>query len=269
MKKQCILFIGAGKMAEAMIAGLVTRKSEFIDKIYISNQNNKNRLLLLEERYGVKAIPSIEEQLKNIDMIVLACPPSAHIQVLKELNKYVNGQFIVSIAAGIGISLLEESLPSSTPVAWVMPNTAAENGESISIFTYGTNVTKKEKDQLEILLDGIGSYEECTEEEVHLLTAITGSAPAFLYYFCEALEEEAVRLGVNQTKARKLVSQMVFGSGSMLIQGKDPSKLREQVTSPGGATAAGIQILEEGFYKQLIKQAVRATNTRAKQLGEQ
>ncbi|PAM94503.1 pyrroline-5-carboxylate reductase, partial [Flavobacterium sp. IR1] len=177
--------------------------------------------------------------IDKADSILLACPPSAHDQLLEDLSPRINGQFVITVAAGVDPTFLEARLPNKTPVAWVMPNTAASVGKSMSIYTYGQHVKEAHKEQLRIILNSIGASEQLTEDQFHNLTAVTGSAPAFLYYFTEALQVAAAEYGLSQNQAEKLVQEMVIGSAEMLKTYKDPALLREQVTSPGGATDAG------------------------------
>ena len=145
-----------------------------------------------------------------------------------------------------------------------MPNTAAEIGKSISLYTMGQSVTEMHQETLQLLLRGIGTSQLCTEEEVHQLTAVTGSAPAFLYYFAENLIEATKSYGVDEATAKHLVIQMISGSASMLEQTQDPANLREQVTTPGGSTAEGLKALYEYNFSEAIQKAVEATNKKAR-----
>ncbi|MBU8908895.1 pyrroline-5-carboxylate reductase [Desertibacillus haloalkaliphilus] len=268
MKKQRLLFIGAGRMGEAIFSQLIKDPHNFAE-ITISNQSNHERLAFMRETYGISTTENWKDVVAKVDVIVLAIPPHAHKEVLTDLHDVISDQLVITVAAGIGIDLLEQHLPERTAVAWVMPNTAADVGESMSIYTLGRHVTSSQRSTLQTILSTIGAYEECTEEQVHQLTAITGSAPAFLYYFSEALEEAARRYGVSQDQARKLVSQMILGSAIMMKKGNDPAQLRDQVTSPGGATAAGINVLKDNNVKEILHSAVQATNARAKEQGKQ
>ncbi|MDX8289401.1 pyrroline-5-carboxylate reductase [Metabacillus indicus] len=261
LKKQTILFIGAGRMAESIISGLV--KSPNIEDIYVSNHRNREKLMDLENKYGIRPSLSWSSDAEKADMILLAMPPEAHPEFLKELKPVLTGQFVVTIAAGIGPSFLEEHLGRDVPAAWIMPNTASEIGESMSLVAYGQAALEHHKLMLKDVLDAIGESEVCTEEQVHQLTAITGSAPAFLYAFAESLIEQAETYGISHEHAVKLVSQMMAGSSAMLKLKKAPKELREQVTTPGGATAEGINVLVQGGYSRLIKDAVIATNRKA------
>ncbi|HET7579837.1 MAG TPA: pyrroline-5-carboxylate reductase [Bacillales bacterium] len=258
-----ILFIGAGRMAEAIFAGLIHNDESQKKNIIISNRSNEKKLEELERRYGVEPTTKWQFAVSEADVILLAMPPEAHPEVLAELSPLVNGQFVVTVAAGIGPTQLEESLPAGTPTAWVMPNTAADIGESISLYAYGRAVEDQHRQMLITILAAIGESQECTEEQIHELTAITGSSPAFIYFVAENLEEAAMNYGLDRQQAKKLVTQMIYGAGAMLKNGGEAAELRQQVTSPGGATAAGLEVLTEQKLPEILKEAVFAVNARA------
>ncbi|MGD6815934.1 pyrroline-5-carboxylate reductase [Metabacillus sp. 84] len=263
MKKPVILFIGAGRMAEAMIAGLTAKKSGEISKIIVSNQSNILRLDRLKRQYEAETALNWQEKVQEADVIVLAVPPEEHKDVLPKLKNLISDQLTVTIAAGIGPSKLEKAL-SGTAAAWIMPNTAAQVGQSISLYcTGGTPLSVLQRHSLELLLDAIGDSEECTEEEIGMLTAITGSAPAFIYLFAEVLIEKAVEYGISESKAELLVSSMVSGSSAMLKNTGNPASLREQVTTPGGSTAEGLELLQERGFVSMIKDAVTTVNKKS------
>ncbi|TWI54436.1 pyrroline-5-carboxylate reductase [Halalkalibacter nanhaiisediminis] len=261
-----ILFIGAGRMAEAIFSGILTHQPEIM--ITVSNQSNSAHLDLLQSNYPIQTTSSWTEVIDQVDVILLACPPGAHSEVLQKMSLLLKkGQLVVTVAAGIGPSKLEAALPKGTPVAWLMPNTAADVGKSMSIYAYGSAITDTHRNIFEKVVSAIGPSEELSEEQVHNLTAVTGSAPAFLYSFVEALEQTATKYGLTAEQARKLVIEMVIGSAAMLAKHRDPAKLREQVTSPGGATAAGLTSLANDQFSDSIIRAIHATNARAKELG--
>ncbi|HEU4964510.1 MAG TPA: pyrroline-5-carboxylate reductase dimerization domain-containing protein, partial [Bacilli bacterium] len=171
------------------------------------------------------------------------------------------------VAAGVGVKMLEENLPSGTPVAWVMPNTAAMLGESMSLYALGQHATDKHRDVLQMILRSIGEALECTEEQIHNLTAISGAAPAFLYRVAEVLQETAMGFGLDERAAQLLVTQMFSGSAKMMQTGTPAATLRDQVTTPGGATAAGLRVLEERGLPKMFEDAVHATNARSKEMA--
>ncbi|MED1559834.1 pyrroline-5-carboxylate reductase [Bacillus paramycoides] len=262
--KHRILFIGAGRMAEAIFSGLLKTSKEYIEEIIVSNRSNVEKLTQLQTQYDISITTDWKQHIKSVDTIVLAMPPAAHEQLLKELFPLLTDQFVVTVAAGIGPSYLEERLPQGTPVAWIMPNTAAEIGKSISLYTTGHSVDETHQETLQLLLKGIGTSQSCTEEEVHQLTAVTGSAPAFLYHFAEGLIDATKSYGIDEETAKHLVIQMIAGSAAMLQQNQDPAVLREQVTTPGGSTAEGLKVLYENNFSEVIQQAIEATNKKAR-----
>lgn len=264
LKKQRILFIGAGRMAEAIFAGLLKTSKEYIQEIIVSNQRNEEKLQQLKQTYGVSITKDWKQHITAVDTIVLAIPPATHEQLLAELSPLLTHQFVVTVAAGIGPSYLEEKLPQGTPVAWIMPNTAATIGNSISLYAMGQFVDSEQQETLQLLLKGIGTAQLCTEEEIHRLTAVTGSAPAFLYHFAESLIETTKNYGIDEATAKHLVIQMIAGSAAMLQQEQDPALLREQVTTPGGSTAEGLKVLYEYNFSKIIQQAIEATNKKAR-----
>jgi pyrroline-5-carboxylate reductase len=267
VKTNRILMIGAGRMAEAIVSGLVKQNNPTLSTIMVTNKTNENRLQELAKRYDVHTKNDWRTCIDDIDVIVLAVPPDAHDALLKELASHVNKQLIITVAAGIDPTFMEARLPQGTPVCWMMPNTSAQIQKSMTTYVYGRYVDNAHREIIHYFLEAIGDYEELTEEQVHELTAITGSAPAFLYLFSEALEEAALSYGISKKQARKLVTKMVSGSAAMLETEHTSSELREQVTTPGGSTAAGVDVLLKHRYSEIIQEAVKATNAHARRQG--
>jgi pyrroline-5-carboxylate reductase len=263
MKKETkrVLFIGAGRMAQAIIAGL-TKNNDFA--ITVTNSGNEERLKYVGEKYGVETIQSWTETAANMDIIVLAMPPEAHEPLLTELSEVVDGQLVLTVAAGIDPTYMESKLPKGTPVAWIMPNTAAKMGQSMSLYATGQYVNQQHIESIEPLISGIGEFEKVTQQQIHEITAITGSAPAFIYLVAEALEEMTVETGVSKEQARILVANMIAGSAEMLKTNISTQELIDEVATPGGSTAAGLEVLEAGQLKQLIQQAIDACREKAK-----
>ncbi|WP_246367007.1 pyrroline-5-carboxylate reductase [Paraliobacillus salinarum] len=255
-----VVFIGAGRMAQAIIAGL-TKQSDWL--IVVSNNGNVNRLEEMEQKYGVQTTDSWKEEIFDADVIVLAIPPEAHDSVLKELALFIDKQFVITVAAGIGPSDLEKSLPEQTPVAWLMPNTAASKGKSITLCAKGTQMEQVHEDMLEKILSSIGTAEIVSEEQVHTLTPITGSAPAFVYQMANNLVQSAKEAGISEQQARKLVADMIAGAASMLQTEEDPQDLINQVATPGGVTAEGLEVLEQHDFNSMMKQVIKACHDRS------
>lgn len=261
-RKAKVLFVGAGRMAQAMISGLVKGR-QF--SVTVGNSQDAKKLKQVEHLFDVKGTRQWREEVSNHDVIVLAMPPDAHKEVLEELAGQINGQLVITVAAGIGPSYLEQQLPSGTPVAWAMPNTAADLGKSMTLYALGKHTGEKEQEIVEKLLSGIGAYERVTEEQLHSLTAITGSAPAFIYELAAILEKLALETGVSSDQARNMVSNMIDGAASMLKTGKDPAQLSYQVATPGGSTAAGLEVFKQHNTEELIKEAIEACREKSRQ----
>ncbi|WP_462413353.1 pyrroline-5-carboxylate reductase [Neobacillus sp. Marseille-QA0830] len=258
--KQHVLFIGAGRMAQAIIEG-ISNKSEF--SILVANSGNVERLEFVRNHFGVETTDNWKNHAANMDIIFLAMPPDAHESILSDLAERINGQLVMTVAAGIGPAYMENKLPDLTPVVSVMPNTAAKLGESITLFAPGQYVNQHHLETIESLISGIGQFEKVTEKQIEDLTAITGSAPAFIYQLAGALEQMALETGITQSQARKLVAQMIAGSAEMLKTNKGTYELINQVATPGGSTAAGLELLDAHQFNTTIQQAINACREKA------
>ncbi|WP_078395107.1 pyrroline-5-carboxylate reductase [Shouchella patagoniensis] len=259
-----ILFIGAGRMAEAIFAGLLEQPKQTFNPVYVSNQTNRQHLKKLEHDYDIETVSDWEEVAQKVDVILLAAPPSAHPQLLQQLSPLISGQLIITVAAGIGTSDMEAQLPKGTATAWIMPNTAAQAGVSMSLYTVGAHATAAHKQFVLNLVHAIGEAEELTEAQIHELTAITGSAPAFVYEFALQLQSIAKSYGITDAQAKKLVTAMFDGSAQMLKSELTAAELRDQVTTPGGATDAGLKSLNRDEFQASIARAVSAVTDHAK-----
>ncbi|EIT87119.1 pyrroline-5-carboxylate reductase [Fictibacillus macauensis ZFHKF-1] len=264
--KRTYLFIGAGRMAAAMVKGLKASCDDQVT-IYAANSGNKERLEIFCTAYQL--FPVVEnwtDYITKVDTIVLAMPPSQQQDILQQLAPFVTTQLIISVAAGKGLREMQKYLPDQTAVAWVMPNTAAQIGQSMSLYTTST-ISEAQKSALHVLLESIGEAKECSEEQIHTLTAITGSAPAFVYEFAMSLMDAAGNAQLAEEELQELVAQMIYGAAMMLKSSSSPAELREAVTTPGGATAAGLDVLYAKNFQKVIHEAIQATSERARILG--
>ncbi|WP_147805155.1 pyrroline-5-carboxylate reductase [Alkalicoccus halolimnae] len=269
MEKANILFIGAGRMAEAIVSGIAKSDRSYFNTITMANRSNKEKLMHLKDTYGIQMTTDWMKAVQKHDIIVLATPPKTHDELLHMLTPHISGQLVITVAAGIDPQYMEMRLPEETPVCWIMPNTAAQVGMSMSTYTCGQFVESRHRPFIQALLDAIGPAEELTAGQVHDLTAVTGSAPAFIYYTVKALEEAAEAYDISGIQARKLVVQMLKGSVAMLEEGHDPQELMEQVATPGGSTAEGLRVLETYGVDRILKQAVEAVNDHARTNGKE
>lgn len=263
MNNRTRLFIGAGRMSEAILSGLVTSGEE-ASSIVVANRQDKEKLSTLSERYGVRTTQDAVEEAKHADTIVLCSPPDQVSDVLGQLTPVLGGQLVISVAAGIDVTYMKKRMPVGTAAAWIMPNTGAMIASSISPYTVSEDIQDGELKEVERIVQSIGEGYRTNEKKVHALTAVTGSAPAFFYLYYEAMVKCASEAGVSNEDAAFLVRNMMQGSLAMLSEGYDAETLIDQVASPGGSTREGIQVLEDGDMAGLIKEAVKAANAHAK-----
>ncbi|RAS86282.1 pyrroline-5-carboxylate reductase [Priestia endophytica] len=257
--KKHVLFIGAGRMAQALIKGI--NKNEF--SILVGNNGNEDRLREVKETFEVETTNHWSQEIHKMDIIILAMPPESHDDILAKLSKDISGQLVITVAAGIGPTYLESRLPKGTPVSWIMPNTAAKLCKSMTLYALGQNVNQEQQGWIEALIYDIGEFEKVTEQQIHELTAVTGSAPAFIYRVAEALEKITLESGVNKDQARKLVANMIAGSAEMLKTNAAPAELADEVATPGGSTAAGLEILDTNHLDRLMIDAIEACRQKA------
>ncbi|QDP39066.1 pyrroline-5-carboxylate reductase [Radiobacillus deserti] len=254
---QKLLTIGAGRMAQAVISGILQQEQDRFH-IVMSNRGNVARLEQVKNKYGVEITTNWKDHVTNADILFLAVPPSQQQSLLHEMSPYLTNQLVFSVAAGVGVRELEAPLPEGAAVAWVMPNTAAEIGQSMTLYALGQHVNEIQEKTLLTILKGIGPAQRVTEEQLHALTPVTGSAPAFMYYVAEVLTRLARGKGVDEAVAQQLVSQMILGSARMLSSGQKPKDLIDQVATPGGSTAAGLKVLQTEDLDGMFERAVQA-----------
>lgn len=259
INKKHILFIGAGRMAQALIKGL--DKNEFA--ILVGNNGNKARLREIKETFDVGITTDWSQEIDKMDIIFLAMPPESHDEILAKLSETISRQLVITVAAGISPTYLESRLPKGTPVAWVMPNTAAKLGKSMTLYALGQQVNQEWQEWIERLIYSIGEFEKVTEQQIHELTAVTSSAPAFIYRIAEALEKIALETGIGEAQARKLVANMIAGSAEMLKTNMSPAELADAVATPGGSTAAGLEVLDTNHLDHLMSAAIEACRQKA------
>lgn len=249
-------------MSEAIIAGMI-QSGVLPEQITALNTGRQIRLDYLHDTYGILTTLNLHKSVNEHDTIILCTPPDKVMGVLEEILPYIKDQLIVSVAAGIDTAMMEKVIPKRTATAWIMPNTAAQLGQSISPYTFKEDVSPSEQIEIRLIVNAIGEGYETTEKMVHQLTAITGSAPAYVYAFAEAMMKRTMAEGVNEAEAEKLVKAMMEGSIAMLGNGKSPAELMDQVASPGGSTREGLNVLEAGGFQELIGKAITAANEHA------
>jgi len=260
-------FIGGGNMAEAIIKGVVrSQKSEVRRNILVS-EPREDRRKYLARTYGIKTTQSNKEVVTECDIIFLAVKPQNMEAVLDEIADVIaDNKTVVSIAAGITLSYLQSKLKTGKIIR-VMPNTPAIVQEGMSVLSLYGCFYGKELDMVKSILMSVGKVLVLPEEQMNAVTALSGSGPAFIALFTEALTEAGVKLGLNRSDAVILAVQTVLGTAKLLDTGMSAEDLRKMVTSPGGTTAAGLKVFEEINLMGIVAGALKAAQVRADELG--
>ncbi|MBN1899371.1 MAG: pyrroline-5-carboxylate reductase [Spirochaetes bacterium] len=259
-------FIGAGKMAQAFIEGLV--RSKIIDKVNISVSDVSSKRLSFFKSLGVRTFKKNQEIVQNCDVIILAVKPDKIRTVCGELSSVIRKDtLVVSIAAGIPIENIENILGKELAIVRVMPNTPALVLAAMSAFAVNKNVTEKLKIVVEMILKSIGECLFVEEKHLDAITGLSGSGPAYVFMVINSLAEGGVKMGLSKSVSMKLAAQTVMGSAKLVIESdKHPEELVDMVTSPGGTTIAGIHTLEKNKIRAAFIEAVESATKRAKEL---
>ncbi|MDI6745051.1 MAG: pyrroline-5-carboxylate reductase [Thermodesulfovibrionales bacterium] len=261
-------FIGGGNMAEAIIKGMIqsVKASKGQSEIIVS-EPRKDRREYLEQTYGVKTTQDNKEVASSCNIIILAVKPQVIEQVLEDIDSAVtNDKTVVSIAAGITLSYLQSKLNTKKLIR-VMPNTPALVHEAMSVMSLCECFSDKDINPVREIFMSIGKVLTLPEKYMNAVTALSGSGPAFIALFIEAMIEGGVKSGLSKENASELAIQTLLGTASLLETWMPPERLREIVTSPGGTTAAGLKVFEDKGLKGLVADALQAAKKRAEELG--
>lgn len=265
-----VSFVGAGSMAEAVIAGIVHKKVLNSEQVYVINKENKERLAFLHEEYGVTGSTDREEVIQGADIIVIATKPHDVDVALKDIASFVTSeQLIISVVAGVSTDAIAKSLGKNVPIIRTMPNTSATIGYSATAICKGEFATKKHIAQANEIFEAIGTVSIVDEKQMHIVTGISGSGPAYIYYLVEAMEEAAIEAGFEKDIAYELIVQVIKGASEMLKRSKKSAReLREDITSPQGTTEAGLKMLKKYHFQEAIRSCVAAARKRSIELGK-
>lgn len=262
-------FIGAGAMGEAIIRGLRAAKGAGRREIFVHDVR-RGRAAELGERFGATPKPSVAALVKSSGTVIVAVKPKDVPAVLKEIPRAASrGRLFVSIAAGIRTASYLSALGDDAAVARAMPNTPAQVGLGCTGIYYSRGVAPAQRARARGLFAALGAVAEFPREELlDVVTALSGSGPAYAFLFIEALADGAVRAGMGREDALLLAAATVEGAGRMVREtGKHPGELKDLVTSPGGTTAAGVAALERGAFRGTVMDAVFAAWQRCKEIS--
>ncbi len=262
-----VVFIGSGNMAEAIISGFV--KYDIVKRANIvCNDISQERLQVISQKYAVSVQQDKDEALKDADIVFLAVKPQQFKFVLEEYSKQISkAELIVSIAAGITTEFIEKHVSKKSVVIRVMPNTPALVGKGAIAVCGGKNATKENVNDIADLFSVIGRVVCVKEKLMNVITAVSGSGPAYIFYFSEIMRQAAEQLGLSEDIAKDLVYQTIYGSGKMLIEsGLEDFTLRKNVTSPGGTTEKAMDEFINSDFKDIVFSAVEKAKKRAEEL---
>ncbi|HEX8949395.1 MAG TPA: pyrroline-5-carboxylate reductase [Dissulfurispiraceae bacterium] len=256
-------FIGGGNMAAALIKGMTGQGMRDI----LVSEPREDRRAYLERTYGVKTTQSNKEAVSSGSIVILAVKPQIMDAVLNEIASSVSAEkTVVSIAAGIPLSTLSAKLATKKLIR-VMPNTPAIVQEGMSVMSLCECFSDKDIFAVREIFMSIGKVLTLPEKYMNTVTALSGSGPAFIALFIEAMIEAGVKMGLRKDSAAELAVQTLLGTAKLLDTGMPPEKLREMVTSPGGTTAAGLKVLEERDLGGTVAETLQAAVKRAEELG--
>jgi len=265
-----IAFIGGGTMGEAMIGCLLNKNIAMPANIIVSDVRQSRRELLSRE-YGVSTLADNRKAIEGADLIILAVKPQDLAQAMEEILKADSLQptaLVLSIVAGASLSTLQHGL-NHPGIIRAMPNMPGQIGEGVTVWTATTEVNQKQREMAQSVLGALGEQIYVADEKyLDMATALSGSGPAYVFLFIEALIDAGVHIGLPRDIAEKLVMQTIVGSTHTVQKtGKHPAELRSMVTSPGGTTAEALLQLEKGSFRSLLLEAVAAAYNKAKHLS--
>lgn len=264
-----IFMLGAGAMTESFIKGVCQHPEIAPSDIHVMNRNNRARLQLLHELYGVSPAESMRVAGES-EVIILSVKPYDVRDALSAVAPYLHGQTVISFAAGISISFMERLTHGNARIIRTMPNLPVAVLEGAIALAASERVEPDALSHARLLLAQLGTVVELPESMMDAATAFSGSGPGFVSYFLEAMEEAAVEMGFPAPLARSLLIQTMVGTAQILEDWRlSPSELRTRVTSPHGTTHAGLMELEKAGVKNAIVTALFAAERRSCEMGQE
>lgn len=264
-----IAVIGGGKIGEALISGLIASGASPKD-IHVTNRTPE-RGQELKDKYGVVPFTENVPAVDDVDVVLLCVKPKDIVKVADEISSAVDNNdstTVVSMAAGISNSAIEEVLSAGSPVIRVMPNTPMLVGKGMSAVAAGRFASEEQVQNVVELLETIGAVRVVAESDMDAVTAMSGSSPAYLFLIVESLIDAGVNQGLTRDAAKDLVVNAFYGAAAMLKEtGMEPSELRANVSSPAGTTIAALRELEESGIRGAFYRAAEKCAERSKELG--
>ena len=260
-------FIGAGNMGQAIVGGIVKARLVPSENIIMSDLYEPS-LERAKNNYNIEVTTNNKLVAEKSDILILAVKPNLYSIVINEIKNLVKEEvIIVTIAAGKSIDSTEKSFGKELKVIRTMPNTPALVGEGMTAVCPNKLITDEDLEEVSKLLSSFSKIEVVSESLIDAVTSVSGSSPAYVYMFIEAMADAAVREGISREKAYKLAAQSVLGSAKMVLEtGEHPAKLKDNVCSPGGTTIEAVLELEETGFRSSVMSAMKKCSKKSKKM---
>lgn len=251
-------FYGAGNMAQAIIQGILASQKVAPNQLVVYNHRYEPTLRSVEEKYGITAILDEKSLFEKVDLIIFAVKPAVLLAILPKIKSYLQpNHLLVSIASGVSIQQIT-SCVGDQRIIRVMPNTPAMVGAAMSSVSANELVSETDLQNVVEILSSFGKAQVVPEELIPAVVGVSGSAPAYVYLFIEALADGAVAEGMPRVAAYEFAAQTVLGSAKMVLEtGLHPGELKDSVCSPAGTTIAAVESLEKNHFRASVIEAVR------------
>ncbi len=261
--------VGTGRMGEAVLGGLLGAGVLTPEQVVCADPVRPRREEV-HRRYGVEVTADTASAIDGADVVLVAVKPQVLGDLLRrEAASFTAEQTVLSIVAGVPTSTFEAALPEGIAVVRVMPNTPAQIGAGVSALCAGRHASEADLAIAEDVFSAVGSVLRVPEEQLDAVTAISGSGPAYVFLFAEALIDAGVLLGLGRPEATELAVGTLLGSARLLAESDEgPTALKEAVTSPGGTTIAALRELERGGLRAAVFDATQASARRAGELAD-
>lgn len=262
-----IAMIGAGQMAEALLAGLLASRSADPTALFATDTSAERRDLV-KRRFGIRVGSDNCEAASWADVVLLAVKPQSLDSVLEGIASTLAGRLVISIAAGVSIRRIAGRVPHGTRIVRVMPNAPALVREGMSALAFGPGVTEEDVSLARALFEAVGRVVTVEEHLMEAVTGLSGSGPAYVFMAIEAMADGGVKMGLSRSVAELLAAQTVLGAARMMLEtGEHPARLKDRVASPGGTTIAGLHQLEQGGLRASLMAAVEAATKKSEEMG--
>jgi len=262
-----IAFIGGGQMAEAIVGGLLAGQLCKSDSLWATDPVAA-RCDRLKSQFGIRVGSENREAAAWAEVVILAVKPQSLSGVLKEIGAMLDRTLVISIAAGVTISSIEQQTSGAKRIVRAMPNTPALVREGMTAVAFGEGISEDDQDVTRVIFEAVGRVVSIEERLMDAVTGLSGSGPAYVFQAIEALADGGVKMGLPRQTSELLAAQTVLGAAKLVLEsGEHPAKLKDRVASPGGTTIAGLHQLEQGGFRATLMGAVEAATKRSQELG--